>query len=304
MGAAAVSLEAAPIPELWESFVGDDPHAEEAWIVLSKRSNELTAEDVLPELVDILTGDESPDRRRMAACLVGELGSRSVSAWLPDLERVLTEDTDPAVREEVAKSIGKCDLRAAERAPLMAMDDPAARVRGAAHWALGVVATDYPMVTRRLIRARATEPDRAAKLYALDGLNRISRRYPEANLLIMDAVAQEQASGGWDGMRPPGPSQGPPPAWLEDGDASGMTRLQRVLDKLGKSQAWLARESGFSVRQINHYCRGTAAPKIGGAAIISEVLGLPISDLWDLRAEADSMRASMARMREAQAGDD
>jgi putative transcriptional regulator len=56
-------------------------------------------------------------------------------------------------------------------------------------------------------------------------------------------------------------------------------RLKEVLEKKGKSQYWLARETGITNNSINAYVNGKVEPSLTNLSKIAEALGVPGKDL-------------------------
>lgn len=58
-------------------------------------------------------------------------------------------------------------------------------------------------------------------------------------------------------------------------------RLKEVLKKTGKSQYWLAQETGISNNSINAYVHGKVEPSLTNLARIAKALAVPGKDLID-----------------------
>lgn len=58
-----------------------------------------------------------------------------------------------------------------------------------------------------------------------------------------------------------------------------ITRLAEILDKEGRSQAWLGRQIGTTRSRVNEYCRGLHVPD-DKRDLIAEALGRKISDVF------------------------
>lgn len=56
-------------------------------------------------------------------------------------------------------------------------------------------------------------------------------------------------------------------------------RLKEVLEKKGKSQYWLAQETGITNNSINAYVNGKVEPSLTNLARIAEALNVPGKDL-------------------------
>jgi transcriptional regulator with XRE-family HTH domain len=58
-----------------------------------------------------------------------------------------------------------------------------------------------------------------------------------------------------------------------------ITRLAEILDKEGRSQAWLARQIGTTRSRVNEYCRGLHVPDDKREAI-AEALERNVTDVF------------------------
>jgi transcriptional regulator with XRE-family HTH domain len=56
-------------------------------------------------------------------------------------------------------------------------------------------------------------------------------------------------------------------------------RIKEVLAKRGKSQYWLAQETGITNNSINAYVNGRVEPSLTNLSRIAEALGVPGKDL-------------------------
>lgn len=61
--------------------------------------------------------------------------------------------------------------------------------------------------------------------------------------------------------------------------AKVLHRIKEVLEKKGKSQYWLAQETGITANSINGYVLGKVEPSLTNLARIAEVLGVQGKDL-------------------------
>lgn len=55
--------------------------------------------------------------------------------------------------------------------------------------------------------------------------------------------------------------------------------IQRILDKTGRSQAYLCRELGRSANTVSSWCRGLSEPSLSDAKHIADLLGVSLDDL-------------------------
>ena len=56
-------------------------------------------------------------------------------------------------------------------------------------------------------------------------------------------------------------------------------RIKDILVEQGRSQTWLAKQLGLTVRQVNFYCSNSVQPSIPTLYTISTLLNVPISEL-------------------------
>jgi transcriptional regulator with XRE-family HTH domain len=61
--------------------------------------------------------------------------------------------------------------------------------------------------------------------------------------------------------------------------AKALHRLKEVLEKKGKSQYWLAQQTGITNNSINAYVNGKVEPSLTNLERIAEVLGIPGKEL-------------------------
>ena len=58
-----------------------------------------------------------------------------------------------------------------------------------------------------------------------------------------------------------------------------MYDIQKVLDKQGRSQTWLAKEIGVQRQQIQRYCNNVQTPKPAVLKDIAKALSVTVKDL-------------------------
>lgn len=57
--------------------------------------------------------------------------------------------------------------------------------------------------------------------------------------------------------------------------------IQFLLDKTGRSQAYLCRELNRSANTVSSWCRGVSEPSLSDAKRIADLLGVSLDDLID-----------------------
>ena len=57
--------------------------------------------------------------------------------------------------------------------------------------------------------------------------------------------------------------------------------IQQILDKTGRSQAFLCRNLGRSANTVSSWCRGLSEPNLSDAKRIADLLGVSLDDLID-----------------------
>lgn len=55
--------------------------------------------------------------------------------------------------------------------------------------------------------------------------------------------------------------------------------IQAILDKQGRSQAFLCRELGRSANTVSSWCRSKSEPNLSEAKLIADLLGVSLDDL-------------------------